>query len=184
MSRVGKNPIKVPKGVQVDIKDNIINIKGPLGSLSQDMPKVIKVSIKEDEIVVTRPTNQRTHRALHGLARNLIANMVKGVTEGFKKTLVIQGVGYKAEVKGDTLVLQLGFSHPVDFKIPKGIDIKMEGMTKMNLSGIDKQQLGEVAAEIRDLKGPEPYKGKGIRYLGEYVKRKVGKTGVTTGAPK
>ncbi len=184
MSRVGKNPIKVPKGVQVDIKDNMINVKGPLGSLSQDIHRVIKVSLTKDEIIVTRSSEQKTHRALHGLMRSLIANMVKGVREGFKKILVIQGVGYKAEVKGDTLVLQLGFSHPVNFKIPKGIDIKMEGLTKMNLSGIDKQQLGEVTAEIRDLKGPEPYKGKGIRYLGEYVKRKVGKTGVTTGGAK
>lgn len=182
MSRIGKNPIKVPKGVQVDIKDGLINVKGPLGSLSQNIPNAIKVTLKQEEIIVTRSSDERTDRALHGLARNLIANMVKGTTEGFKKVLVIQGVGYKAEVKGDILVLQLGFSHPVNFKIPKGVDIKMEGQTKMNLSSIDKQQLGEVTAEIRALKPPEPYKGKGIRYLDEYVKRKVGKTGVTTGA--
>lgn len=182
MSRVGKNPIQIPKGVEATLEDNIVKIKGPVGNLSQKIHRDIKVAKAGDQIIVTRPSNQRHHRALHGLTRTLIANMVKGVTEGFSKVLMIEGVGYRAEVKGENLVLQLGFSHPVEFKIPKGITIKMEGQTKIIISGADKQQVGEVAAEIRKLKVPEPYKGKGIRYLGEYIKRKVGKTGVATGA--
>ncbi len=184
MSRVGKNPIKIPKGVEVSIQNDIVNIKGPLGTLSQKIHPDMKVLIEESEIIISKTSEQKSQRAIHGLTRSLIANAVKGVTEKFEKVLTIEGVGYKAEVKDNTLILQLGFSHPVDFNIPKGIEIKVERQNRIAVYGIDKQQVGEVTAEIRNLKCPEPYKGKGIRYLGEYVKRKVGKTGVAAGTAK
>ncbi|MFH1783957.1 MAG: 50S ribosomal protein L6 [bacterium] len=182
MSRIGKNPINIPKGVEVKVQGTGVSVKGSLGVLSETISDKMSVSVSDDQITVMRSSEEKTQKSLHGLTRKLIANMVEGVTKGFEKTLVIQGVGYRAEVKGDMLVLQLGFSHPVEFKIPKGITIKMDGQTKMTISGINKQHVGEVASEIRHLKPPEPYKGKGIRYLGEYVKRKVGKTGVTGAA--
>ena len=182
MSRVGKNPIQIPKGVEVNVEGLTVKVKGPAGSLTQKIHHNMKVKVEGTQVLVTRPSDDRFNRSLHGLSRTLIANMIKGVTEGFTKTLVIEGVGFRAEVKGENLVLQLGFSHPVEYKIPKGITIKMEGQTKIVITGADKQVVGEVAAEVRKLRGPEPYKGKGIRYLGEYIKRKVGKTGVAAGA--
>jgi large subunit ribosomal protein L6 len=182
LSRVGKNPIQIPKGVEINIEGLTVKVKGPLGNLTQKIHQDIKVKIEGAQVIVTRPSDARNHRSLHGLTRTLVANMVKGVTEGFSKTLTIEGVGFRGEVKGELLVLQLGFSHPVEYKIPKGIIIKMEGQTKIIVTGADKQVVGETAAEIRELRGPEPYKGTGIRYLGEYIKRKVGKTGVAAGA--
>lgn len=178
MSRVGKKPIHVPSGIDIKIADNIITVaKGNL-SLQQEINPVIQVDYKarENTIQVTRPTNNKFHRSLHGLYRSLIANMVTGLTDGFSKKLEIVGVGYRAELRGKNLVLHLGFSHPVVFKPPDEIEIKLENPTNIVVNGVDKQLVGQVAAKIRSLRPPEPYKGKGIRYAGEYVRRKAGKT--------
>ncbi len=176
MSRIGKLPIPFSSTVKVSFEGDRILVKGPKGSLERRIPPQIEVRIDDDQLWVTRTIETRTGRAMNGLFRNLVANMVFGVTEGFSRTLQIQGVGYRAEVKGDTLHLNLGFSHPVRRTIPKGIDIKIEKQT-MVISGIDKEQVGLTAAQIREIRPPEPYKGKGIRYLDENVRRKVGKTG-------
>ncbi len=179
MSRIGKQPVPVPSGVTVTIGEGEINVKGPKGELTGPLPAPITASLDEGAVVLKRPDDKRDNRALHGLARALTANMVTGVSEGFTKGLEIEGVGYRAEVKGTTLVLNLGFSHPVEMPVPEGLEVKMDGNTKLAIHGIDKQAVGQFAANIRERRPPEPYKGKGIRYAGEYVRRKVGKTGTS-----
>jgi len=175
MSRIGKKPIPIPSGVEVQITPGSVTVKGPKGSLSERVSPEMAVSQEDGSIVITRPTDRGQHRALHGLTRSLVANMVTGVTEGFEKRLEIQGVGYRAALKGSDLELLLGFSHPVTVKAPQGIDFEVPQPTQVVVRGISKQQVGEVAAQIRKWRPPEPYKGKGIRYADEYVQRKVGK---------
>jgi large subunit ribosomal protein L6 len=175
MSRIGKKPIAVPSGVTVTIDPNVVRVHGPKGELSERIPRDITVAQEGEEILVKRPTDRGEHRALHGLTRSLVANMVEGVTEGFQKTLEIQGVGYRAQLKGKDLELALGYSHPVPVKAPEGIEFEVPQPTRVIVKGISKQAVGEVAAFIRKQRPPEPYKGKGIRYEGEYVARKVGK---------
>ncbi|MGH3498567.1 MAG: 50S ribosomal protein L6 [Nocardioidaceae bacterium] len=179
MSRIGKLPITVPSGVDVAISGQDVNVKGPKGSLNHTVAAPITVARADDgTLEVKRPDDERTSRALHGLSRTLIANMVTGVTEGYEKKLEIVGVGYRVIAKGPgTVELNLGFSHPVVFQAPEGITFAVESVTKFSVQGIDKQKVGEVAANIRKLRRPEPYKGKGIRYAGEHVRRKVGKAG-------
>jgi len=176
MSRIGKKPIAVPPGVKISREKQIIKVEGPFGSLSREIPAGLDVSAEEGVLTVRRLNESRQTRSLHGLVRTLIANMVTGVSAGFQKTLEISGVGYRAETAGDTLRLFLGFSKPLEYKIPKGISVKVDRQVSMVFSGIDKEFVGRVAAEIRALKKPEPYKGKGIRYLGEKVRKKVGKS--------
>jgi large subunit ribosomal protein L6 len=175
MSRIGRKPIPLPAGVMVSISPGRVMVNGPLGELSQTVPQRIAVEKQDAEIVVTRPTDRGPDRALHGLTRTLVANMVEGVTKGFEKRLEIQGVGYRAQLKGEDLELAVGYSHPVPYKAPKGISFDVPQPTVVIVKGIDKQRVGQVAAEIRSVRPPEPYKGKGIRYAGEYVRRKVGK---------
>jgi large subunit ribosomal protein L6 len=175
VSRVGKNPIPIPGNVEVAIKGNEIDIKGPKGKLSWEFTPEIGVVQQEKRIVVTRQRDNKTHRALHGLTRSLIANMIEGVTNGFQKTLEITGVGYSAEMKGKSLWLKVGYSHPVLIAPPEGIILAVPKSLTVTVSGINKQQVGEMAAKIRSVAPPEPYKGKGIRYQGEYVRRKAGK---------
>jgi large subunit ribosomal protein L6 len=175
MSRIGKKPIPVPAGVSVAISPGHVQVKGPLGELAQVVPQRISVEQGDGEILVTRPTDRGEDRALHGLTRSLVANMVEGVTNGFEKRLEIQGVGYRAQLKGQDLELAVGFSHPVLYKQPSGITFDVPQPTVVVVKGIDKQQVGKVASEIRGVRPPEPYKGKGIRYSGEYVRRKIGK---------
>lgn len=176
MSRVGKVPIPIPKDVKVKLTDSILEVVGPTGRLTHRIPSEIQISIEPEQIVVKRPNNHRTSRSLHGLTRALIANMITGVTHGFEKRLEIQGIGYRAGLQGNVLHLALGFSHPVLFPLPEGVNVEVERQTSIKVKGIDKQLVGSVAAQIRSLKPPEPYKGKGIRYVDEYVKLKVGKT--------
>ena len=175
MSRIGKRPIEVPAGVLVSIDPGRVTVSGPKGELRQDVPQRMQIAQEDGTVTITRPTERGEDRALHGLARTLIANMVEGVTNGFEKRLEIQGVGYRAQLKGNTLELALGFSHPVRLDAPAGIDFEVPAPTQISVKGVDKQQVGEIAAEIRKVRPPEPYKGKGIRYEGEYVRRKVGK---------
>jgi large subunit ribosomal protein L6 len=175
MSRIGRKPIPVPAGVEVTIAPGRVAVKGPLGQLEQAVPQRMSVERQEGEIVVTRPTDRGPDRALHGLTRTLVANMVEGVTNGFEKRLEIQGVGYRAQLKGQDLELAVGYSHPVAYAAPDGISFDVPQPTIVVVKGIDKQRVGQVAAEIRSVRPPEPYKGKGIRYSGEYVRRKVGK---------
>ncbi len=175
MSRIGRQPIPVPAGVTVSIEPEIVRVNGPRGELSERVNRDIKVEHVEDQIVVTRPTDRGEHRALHGLTRTLVANMVQGVTAGFEKRLEIQGVGYRAQLRGRDLELALGYSHPVSIKAPDGIEFEVPQPTRITVRGASKQQVGEIAALIRKQRKPEPYKGKGIRYEGEYVARKVGK---------
>lgn len=177
MSRIGNNPISVPAGVDVKIDGNYVEVKGKNGTLSQTLPQEISVTRDGDEIKFTRPSNTPDMRGLHGLTRTLVWNMIEGVTEGYKKDLEIQGVGYRAEKKGKDLVMNLGFSHPVIITEPEGITIDVPAATKISVSGADKQKVGHIAAIIRSKRPPEPYKGKGIRYVGEYVIRKEGKAG-------
>lgn len=177
MSRIGKQPIPVPAGVEVTIKDRTVAVKGPLGELSYVHPEAITVVQEGDEIIVTRPDDERQNRAYHGLVRALIANMVEGVTKGFEKRLELVGVGYRASLKGGKLDLQLGFSHPVVVEAPEGITFEVPDQTHIIVRGIDKQRVGETAAIVRKWRKPEPYKGKGIRYEGEHVRRKEGKAG-------
>ena len=177
MSRIGKLPVPVPSGVKLDLKDVHLKVKGPKGTLEQDFDPDITIEITDSEVVVTRPSDRPKHRAKHGLTRALINNMVIGVTEGFQKELEIHGVGYRASMQGKNLNLALGFSHPVTVEPPPGIEFTVDGTTTIKVSGIDKQLVGQVAATIRAWRKPEPYKGKGIRYRGEYVRRKVGKAG-------
>ncbi|MBL7700441.1 MAG: 50S ribosomal protein L6 [Chitinophagaceae bacterium] len=180
MSRIGKQPVIVPKGVTVTLgKDNQLTVKGPKGELKQEVDRDITIEVKEGQVNFTRPTDQIRHRALHGLYRALVENMVKGVTEGFKKNLELVGVGFKASNQGNLLDLSLGFSHNIVFEIPKELSVKTAqekgDNPKIFLEGIDKQLIGQVAAKLRSLRKPEPYKGKGVRYVGETVRRKAGK---------
>jgi large subunit ribosomal protein L6 len=179
MSRIGKLPVPVPSGVEVTLDDRHVTVKGPKGTLSHTVASPIAVARDEDgAVTVTRPDDERESRSLHGLTRTLIANMVTGVTQGYEKKLEIVGVGYRVLSKGPTqLEFQLGYSHPIVFDAPEGITFTVEGPTKFGVAGIDKQLVGEVAANIRKLRKPEPYKGKGVRYAGEHVRRKVGKAG-------
>ncbi len=178
MSRIGRMPVPVPKGVQVNIEGSQVTIKGPKGKLSRSFNPDIKISLQDGQLVVTRPTDNRQHRALHGLTRALLANMVTGVTEGYRKDLVVEGIGYRAEMRGDNLVLYLGFSHPVEIAPPPGITFGIETRGKtIVVDGIDKELVGEIAARVRRVRPPEVYKGKGIRYVGEHVRQKAGKAG-------
>lgn len=176
MSRIGRKPIEVPSGVEVTIDGSTVTAKGAKGELTQNFHPDMAIAMEEGAIVVTRPTDGRQHRSLHGLTRTLIANMVTGVSEGFSKNLEIVGVGYRAALNGSDLEMQLGFSHPVLVKAEPGISFEVPAPNRITVSGIDKQRVGQVASEIRDWRRPEPYKGKGIRYQGEYVRRKLGKT--------
>jgi large subunit ribosomal protein L6 len=175
MSRIGRKPIEVPAGVGVSISPGRVMVNGPLGELSQQVPTRMRVEQSDGEIVVTRPTERGEDRALHGLTRSLIANMVEGVTKGFEKRLEISGVGYRAALRGSALELNVGYSHPVVIQPQPGITFEVPGPTQVVVKGVDKQQVGQIAAEVRKVRPPEPYKGKGIRYAGEYVRRKVGK---------
>ena len=175
MSRIGRKPIPVPAGVTVSIEPELVRVNGPRGELTERIPRDIAVEREGEELLVKRPTDRGEHRALHGLTRSLVANMVEGVTSGFEKRLEIQGVGYRAQMKGQDLELQLGFSHPVNVKAPDGISFEVPQPTQIVVRGISKQRVGETAAQIRKWRPPEPYKGKGIRYADEYVQRKVGK---------
>jgi large subunit ribosomal protein L6 len=175
MSRIGRKPIAVPESVTVEVAPGHVSVKGPKGELDQTLSADMKVAQSDGVVTVERPTNRGDHRALHGLTRSLIANMVEGVTDGFEKRLEIQGVGYRAQLKGKNLELALGYSHPVVVEAPEGIDFEVPQQTEIIVRGIDKQLVGQVAADIRKRRPPEPYKGKGIRYRGEYVARKVGK---------
>jgi large subunit ribosomal protein L6 len=175
MSRIGKQPIPLPAGVSISISPGRVMVNGPLGELSQVVPQRIAVEQADGELRVTRPTERGEDRALHGLTRTLVANMVEGVTKGFEKRLAIQGVGYRAALRGTTLELAVGYSHPVVVNPPDGITFDVPSNTEIVVRGIDKQKVGQVAAEIRKVRPPEPYKGKGIRYSGEFVARKVGK---------
>jgi large subunit ribosomal protein L6 len=175
MSRIGKQPIEVPSGVNIAISPGRVQVNGPLGELSQQVPARMQIEQEDGTLVVKRPTERGDDRALHGLTRSLVANMVEGVTNGFEKRLEIQGVGYRAALRGTDLELSVGYSHPVVIKPPQGITFDVPEPTSVVVKGIDKQQVGEIAAQVRKVRPPEPYKGKGIRYDGEYVRRKVGK---------
>jgi large subunit ribosomal protein L6 len=177
MSRIGRLPITVPSGVDVRIDGQQVTVKGPKGELSLTVAEPITAELEDGKVTVTRPDDINTNRALHGLTRTLINNMVLGVTEGFKKTLVIQGVGYRVVAKGQNLEFSLGYSHPIVVEPPEGIKFTVEKPTQLVVEGIDKQKVGEVAANIRKLRKPDPYKGKGVRYEGEQIRRKVGKAG-------
>ncbi|MGH2981396.1 MAG: 50S ribosomal protein L6 [Solirubrobacterales bacterium] len=175
MSRIGRRPIEIPDGVDVQLAPGHVTVKGPKGELVQNLSSEMKVELADGTVVVQRPTDRGEHRALHGLTRSLIANMVEGVTEGYEKRLEIQGVGYRVQLRGKALELLLGFSHPVSVEAPEGIEFEVPQPTEIIVRGIDKQQVGQVAADIRKRRPPEPYKGKGVRYAGEQVSRKVGK---------
>jgi large subunit ribosomal protein L6 len=177
MSRVGKLPVPVPSGVTVTLEDGRCVVKGPKGSLEHEVHPKVRVSLDDGHVVVTRPSDAPEHRSLHGLTRALIANMVTGVTDGFRRTLEIQGTGYRAEVRGKNLVLTVGFSHPVEMKPLEGATFELETPTRLHVTGIDKQVVGQQAALVRRVRPPEPYRGKGIRYQGEYVRLKAGKSG-------
>ena len=178
MSRIGKMPITIPDGVKVAIDNSLVKVDGPKGSLAQRVPPGIGVSVEKGVVAISNKSSQKKSSALHGLTRSLIFNMVTGVSKGFEKSLELVGIGYRAELKGTSLNLSLGYSHPVRFELPKGITAKLEKQTKITIEGIDKQLVGETAAIIRSFKKPEPYKGKGIKYINETVKRKIGKKGL------
>jgi large subunit ribosomal protein L6 len=175
MSRIGKLPIEIPSGVDIQVETGLVRVKGPKGQLQQRVSPDMKVEREDSQLLVKRPTDRKDHRALHGLTRTLVYNMVVGVTDGFEKRLEIQGVGYRAQLRGKSLELALGYSHPVKIEAPEGIEFEVPVPTQIIVRGIDKQAVGEIAARIRKSRPPEPYKGKGIRYAGEYVARKVGK---------
>ena len=177
MSRVGNAPIAIPNGVEVKINGQVVEVKGPKGSLNFELPEPITAAVEDNEIVVSRPDDHRKHRALHGLSRSMVNNLVVGVTEGYKINMEIFGVGYRVQAKGKNLEFSLGYSHPILIEAPEGISFAVDGNTKFSIEGIDKQQVGQIAANIRRLRKDDPYKGKGIRYAGEQVRRKVGKTG-------
>ena len=178
MSRIGKMPIAIPAGVTVDIaENNKVTVKGPKGTLERVLPSEMSIAIEGTELVVKRPNDLKRMKALHGLTRSLLNNMVVGVTDGYEKTLEINGVGYRAAKQGNKLVLTLGYSHPVEMIDPEGLEIIVEGTNKIIVKGIDKEKVGQYAAEIREKRAPEPYKGKGIKYADEVIRRKVGKTG-------
>jgi large subunit ribosomal protein L6 len=175
MSRIGRKPIEIPDGVEIDVKPGAVSVKGPKGALEQSVNREMTVAIDDGTLTVSRPTDRGDHRALHGLTRSLIANMVEGVTNGFERRLEIQGVGYRANLRGKNLEMALGYSHPVSIEAPEGIEFEVPQPTEVIVRGIDKQLVGETAARIRKSRPPEPYKGKGVRYRGEHVARKVGK---------
>ena len=178
MSRVGKMPIAIPAGVTVTVTpENVVTVKGPKGELVKAMHKDIHIAVEDAQVVVTRPSDVKEHRALHGLTRALLNNMVVGVSQGFSKTLELNGVGYRAQLQGKKLVMNLGYSHPVEVEAVDGVDFKLDGTTKVIVEGIDKEKVGAVAANIRSWRKPEPYKGKGIKYSDEVIRRKEGKTG-------
>ncbi len=181
MSRVGKNPIQVPAGVTVDLKNNNIKVKGPKGELERMLHPDMIVEVSADVVLVKRPTESKQHKSLHGLTRTLVFNMVEGVSTGFTRNLEIEGVEYRAELKGKSLVMALGYSHPVRYEPAEGVELEVPDPKKISVKGIDKQKVGQAAAEIRGFRPPEPYKGKGIRYAGEQVRRKAGKTAVGSG---
>ena len=178
MSRVGLQPIEIPEGVEVSVEPGSVTVKGPKGTLSQSIHHDMRIARDESVLRVERPSDERTHRALHGLTRSLVANMVEGVTKGFEKRLEIHGMGYRAMLEETTLTLHLGYSHPIVYEAPDTIEFELSGRDIIIVRGIDKQKVGQVAAEIRAFRKPEPYKGKGIRYVGEVLRRKVGKTAV------
>lgn len=175
MSRVGQRPVEVPDGVEVRVDGSRVAVKGPKGEIEQSFDPGMRIETSDGQVTVTRPSDQARHRALHGLTRSLIANMVTGVTDGFERALEIHGVGYRAEKRGKKLVLSVGFSHQVEIDQPEGIEFVVESPTLIRVRGVDKQLVGQTAAEIRQVRPPEPYKGKGIRYQGEQVRRKAGK---------
>ncbi|WP_209125327.1 50S ribosomal protein L6 [Alkalihalobacillus sp. BA299] len=177
MSRIGKKPIEVPSGVTVTLNDNVITVKGPKGELSRSVHPEMVVKVEENQVVIERPSDNKEHRSLHGTTRSIISNMVEGVTKGYEKGLELIGVGYRATKSGSKLVLNVGYSHPVEIVPEEGIEIEVPSNTKVLVKGIDKERVGAIAANIRSVRLPEPYKGKGIRYEGEYVRRKEGKTG-------
>lgn len=177
MSRIGRKPIAIPAGVEVKVDNGLVTVKGPKGTLTQQINPIISVAIEGNEIVVTRPNDEKEARSLHGLSRTLINNMVIGVTEGYKKNLEVKGVGYRVQKQGDTLVMNLGYSHQVFVKEIPGITIEAPGPNEIVISGADKQLVGQFAAEVREKRPPEPYKGKGIKYVDEVIRRKAGKTG-------
>jgi large subunit ribosomal protein L6 len=177
MSRIGRMPVKVPSGVDVQIDGVRVVVKGPRGSIEKRFHPDMKVTVQGDTLVVERPSEEKTHKSLHGLTRSLLANMIRGVTEGFSKELEIQGTGYRAAKQGNNLVLTVGYSHPVEIKAGNGIEFEVPAPTRITVKGIDKEQVGQVAADIRKVKPPDPYKGKGIRYSGERIRMKAGKTG-------
>ena len=177
MSRIGRLPIAVPSGVDVTIDGRTLTVKGPKGTLTRELHPDIAVAREDDRLVVTRPTEQKTHKQLHGLTRTLVNNMVVGVTDGYRKSLEITGVGYRAAKVGEKLQLNLGYSHPIEIAPPQGISFEVENPTRLSVVGIDKELVGQVAAQVRSTRKPEPYKGKGVRYAGEYIRRKAGKAG-------
>jgi len=177
MSRIGRLPIAVPSGVDVTIDGRTLTVKGPKGSLTRELHPDIAVAREDDRLVVSRPTEQKTHKQLHGLTRTLVNNMVVGVTDGYRKSLEITGVGYRAAKVGEKLQLNLGYSHPIEIAPPQGISFEVENPTRLAVVGIDKELVGQVAAQVRSTRKPEPYKGKGVRYAGEYIRRKAGKAG-------
>jgi large subunit ribosomal protein L6 len=177
MSRIGRLPITVPSGVDVTIDGRTVTVKGPKGSLTRELHPDITVAREDDRLVVTRPTEQKTHKQLHGLTRTLVNNMVVGVTDGYRKSLEITGVGYRAAKVGEKLQLNLGYSHPIEIAPPQGISFEVENPTHLAVVGIDKELVGQIAAQVRSTRKPEPYKGKGVRYAGEYIRRKAGKAG-------
>lgn len=178
MSRIGLKPIDIPQGVEVKIGDNnLVEVKGPKGNLSEQIDKGIKIELNEGVITLERPSETKKYKSLHGLSRTLIANMIEGVTNGYEKKLTIEGTGYRAAKAGKKLTLNLGYSHPIEMEDPEGIEVEVPGPNQIIVRGINKQQVGNYAANIRDHRRPEPYKGKGVKYVGEYVRRKVGKTG-------
>lgn len=175
MSRIGKQPVPIPDGVGVEVDGSRVRVEGPKGELTQGFDPEMAIEVRDGEVVVSRPTDHARHRALHGLTRSLISNMVEGVTEGYERVLEIHGVGYRAERRGDALVLNVGFSHPVTVDPPPGVELALDSPTLIRVRGVDKQLVGQTAADIRQVRPPEPYKGKGIRYQGEHVRRKAGK---------
>ena len=177
MSRIGRKPVLVPKGVTVEVQGNTVGVKGPKGELRRTVHPEMRLALADNQVTVGRPSDDKRHKALHGLTRTLVQNMVDGVSKGYMKTLEIQGVGYKAEAKPYGVNLIVGYSHPVKYEAPKGIKISVENNTVVKIEGADKEAVGQVAAELRLVRPPEPYKGKGIRYQGEQVRRKAGKTG-------
>lgn len=177
MSRIGNKVITIPAGVEVNINDNFATVKGPKGELKQQFDKDMTFNIEGNEITVVRPSDSKRHRTIHGTTRAILANMIEGVSTGFKKELELIGVGYRAQMQGKKLVLSVGYSHPVEFEEIEGIKLGVEGNTKVSIEGINKEVVGQYAAKVRAVRPPEPYKGKGIRYVGEYVRRKEGKTG-------
>jgi len=181
MSRIGKLPVTIPNNVTVAVADSVVRVKGPKGELQQSIRPVVTVAVADGVVRVERGGETKEHRSVHGLTRTLVANMIEGVSKGYRKSLEIQGVGYRVAKAGEKLNFQLGFSHPLSYEPPKGISFTVEGTNRIHVEGIDKQQVGQVAAEIRALRPPEPYKGKGIRYEGEVVKKKLGKAGKAIG---